>query len=201
VPWYVNYDDTVGRIPDALLRFLEHIRSHLPEEDRGRVTVSTVHQYKGREQRGVIVLDAIARSYPLIHPNWVFHRVFGDSIDRIEIEERRLFYVAITRAQESLALLTDTLGQSPYLEDIAADMSLRPLRWEDLTPVPSLDTPRLEIKVFDAYAVRNQLKNLKYRWDAEEKCWRSSGRSTASECRSTLRLGSCYTSGELRGGC
>jgi DNA helicase-4 len=45
---------------------------------------------------GVIVLDAVKRSYPLIHPNWVFLRVFGDSIDSIEDEERRLFYVATT---------------------------------------------------------------------------------------------------------
>jgi DNA helicase-4 len=171
VPWYVNYDDAATRIPDALSRFLEHVRSHLPEEDRGRVTASTVHQYKGLERNAVIVLDAIVRSYPLIHPNWVFLRVFGDTVDRIEGEERRLFYVAITRAQDSLTLLTEAAARSPYLEDIQSHVAVDLLLWEDLPPVPSLDSPRLEIRVFNAYEVRDRLKDLKYRFDGTAKCW------------------------------
>ena len=171
VPWYINYNDTAARIPDGLSRFLEHVRSHLPEEDRGRVTASTVHQYKGLECDAVIVLDAIVRSYPLIHPNWVFLRVFGDTVDRIEGEERRLFYVAITRAQDSLALLTEAAARSPHLEDIQSHVAVDLLSWEDLPPVPSLESPRLEIRVFNAYGVRDRLKNLKYRWDAAKKCW------------------------------
>jgi DNA helicase-4 len=172
VPWYVNYDGAAMRIPDALPRFLEHVRSYLPREDRGRVAISTVHQYKGLERNAVIVLDAVARSYPLIHPNWVFLRVFGDTVDRIQREERRLFYVAITRAQDSLALLTETPARSPYLEDIQSHRPLDSLSWEDLPPVPSLDSPRLEIRVFNAYDVKDQLKDLEYRWDAVAKCWR-----------------------------
>ncbi|PLS83124.1 MAG: DNA helicase UvrD, partial [Actinobacteria bacterium] len=38
VPWYVNFGETAPRVPDRLARFLEHVRSYLPEEDRGRVT-------------------------------------------------------------------------------------------------------------------------------------------------------------------
>jgi len=171
VPWYVNYNATLARIPDVLLRFLEHIRSHLPEEDRGRVTASTVHQYKGLERSAVVVLDAIDRSYPLIHPNWVFLRVFGETVDRIEAEERRLFYVAVTRAQNSLALLTERATRSPYVGDIDHRMSLHQLEWKEFPPVCSLDAPRLEIRVFNAYHVRDQLKDLKYSWDNTAKCW------------------------------
>src|SRR4029450_9187279 len=40
------------------------------EPDRGRVTISTTHKYKGLEQSAVIVLDALDRSYPLIHTTW-----------------------------------------------------------------------------------------------------------------------------------
>lgn len=171
VPWYVSYGKPAIREPDQLARFLEHVRSYLPQEDRRRVTASTVHGYKGLEQSAVIVLDAVRRSYPLIHPNWVFLRVFGDHIDQIEAEERRLFYVAVTRAKESLALLTEAPSQSPYISDIQRDINLTKLLWSDLAPMPSLDSPRLEVRVFDAYSVKDQLKNLKYRWNDTERYW------------------------------
>ncbi len=93
VPWYVSYASELSGGPDGLERFTEHVRSFLPEDDRPRVKASTAHNYKGREKDAVIVLDADEGCYPLIHPNWVFLRVFGDTIERIEAEERRLFYV------------------------------------------------------------------------------------------------------------
>ncbi|MBI1930089.1 UvrD-helicase domain-containing protein [Candidatus Poribacteria bacterium] len=167
VTWYVNYDDARSGMPDALVRFQEHVRSFLPEEDRGRVRVSTTHKYKGLEDSAVIVLDAVERSYPLIHPNWVFLRVFGDSIDHIEDEERRLFYVAVTRTKDSLALVTESLTESPYLGDIRRHVRLDSLSWEQLAPVPSLDSTRIEIRVFNAYNVKDQLKDLKYRWNGK----------------------------------
>lgn len=48
-------------------RFLSHVRSFFPTGLRERVTISTAHKYKGLEKSVVIVLDAVARSYPLIH--------------------------------------------------------------------------------------------------------------------------------------
>lgn len=174
IPWHVSYGESASRTSDPLARFLEHVRSYLSEEDRGRVTLSTAHGYKGLERSAVVVLDALKRSYPLIHPNWAFLRVFGDGIDRIEDEERRLFYVAITRAKDSLALLTEAPSQSPYLGDIHRRVQLTELSWADLPPVPSLDSARLEIRVSNAYDVRDQLKDLKYQWNAAGKYWRRS---------------------------
>jgi len=171
LPWYVTYKETKGSAHKGILRFVEHIRSFLPEEDRGRVTGSTTHSYKGGEKSAVIVLDAVKRSYPLIHPNWVFLRVFGDNVDGIEDEERRLFYVAITRAKDSLALVTETLTESPFLADIRRHAPLNPLSWSDLSPVPSIDGARLEIKVFGAFNVKNQLKGLKYRYERSGSYW------------------------------
>jgi DNA helicase-4 len=106
----VHAGDQFRGILDELDRFLEQVRSYLPEPDRGRVTISTTHKYKGLEQSAVIVLDALDRSYPLIHPTWVFLRVFGDTIEALEEEERRLFYVATTRAAGSLAIVTAALA-------------------------------------------------------------------------------------------
>lgn len=170
VPWYVNYNKAADGPPDELVRFRKHVCSFLPEEEHECVRVSTTHRYKGLEESAVIVLDAVERSYPLIHPTRMFLRVFGDSIDRIEDEERRLFYVAVTRAKDSLALVTETLTESQYLGDIRRKVRLRSLPWAKLPPMPSLDAARFEVRVFNAYDVKDQLKSL-YRWNAEGKYW------------------------------
>ena len=44
---YVNYTAAERRVTDGLDRFLGHVRSFLPEEDRERVSISTTHRYKG----------------------------------------------------------------------------------------------------------------------------------------------------------
>ncbi len=171
VPWYVSYNEPTVGVSDALTRFLELVRSYLPEEDRRRVTSSTAHGYKGREESTVVVLDAVKRSYPLIHPAWVFLRVFGDSIDRIVDEERRLFYVAVTRAKQSLALVTESRLESPYLGGIRQQVRLASLPWEHLTPVSSQDGSHLQIRVLNAYDVKDQLKDRGYRFDGKGKYW------------------------------
>jgi DNA helicase IV len=171
VPWYVNFSTDAGMALNPLSQFLEHVRSFLPEEDRGRVSISTAHSFKGLEKPAVIVLDAVQRSYPLIHPHWVFLRVFGDSIDSIVDEERRLFYVAVTRAKDSLALITETPRESPFLDDIGSHATIYNLSWEDLHVVPSLDGPHIEIRVSNAFNVKDQLKDLRFRWNSEGQYW------------------------------
>jgi DNA helicase IV len=168
---YVNYSDSERKTVDGLERFLAHIRSFLLEEDRDRVSASTVHRYKGLEQEAVVVLDAIEGSFPLIHPSWVFLRVFGDRVETLEDEERRLFYVAITRARTSLALITDTQRQSPYIGDIQRFERLREIDWSELPEAPSLLDARLEVRVYEAFEIRDQLKDLKYRWEQAGRYW------------------------------
>ena len=175
VPWFVDYAPDTRPGLDGLERFVEHVRSFLPEADRRRVSASTAHKYKGLEKDAVIILDADVGSYPLIHPNWVFLRVLGDSLERIEAEERRLFYVALTRCQHSLVILSDAPNrESPYVGDIRKLVNLRSVAWSALLPAPSLNGDRLEIRVSNAYDVRDTLKRLGYRWSDSQKCWQRS---------------------------
>ena len=135
-PWYVNHGNQVkSSDKSGLDRFLTALRSRLPTKQKDKITISTVHRYKGREEVAVIVLDAINSRYPLLHPNWFFTRVFGDSIEGITDEERRLFYVALTRAKKELYILTEKDSPSPFLEDLKEHMELSRLDWSDYPPV------------------------------------------------------------------
>ncbi len=171
LPWYVKY---LGENrADGIEKFQEHVRSFLPEEDRRRVTASTAHKYKGLEKQAVVVLDALARSYPLVHPHWVFLRVFGDGVDRIVAEERRLYYVALTRAVESVVLLTDGGRETPFLADMQGTYA--DIDWPRLRPVAAMGDGVVEVRVHNAYDVKDQLKALGYKWagqrNAANKYW------------------------------
>ncbi|OHA97888.1 MAG: hypothetical protein A3E32_01575 [Candidatus Zambryskibacteria bacterium RIFCSPHIGHO2_12_FULL_38_37] len=94
------------------------------ENEYQQVESKTAHQSKGLEANVVIVLEATNRCFPLIHPDSLLFEIFGDTLDKIEDEERRLFYVACTRAKSDLYLLYEedfdkkkTLTEFyPYLE-------------------------------------------------------------------------------------
>ena len=85
---------------------------------QNRVTISTIHKFKGQEADLVIILQVTKKLFPLIHPYNNLFKIFGQSKQNILDEERRLFYVAITRAREKLFILSERDGQSKYLEMI-----------------------------------------------------------------------------------
>jgi DNA helicase IV len=168
---YVNYPASSRRIADGLERFVSHVRSFLPEEDRDRVTISTTHGFKGLEQDAVVILDGLQGSYPLIHPSWVFMRIFGDSLAEIEAAERRLFYVALTRARTSLSIVTEAHQPSPFLADIEGGVALASVEWAELPGVTNTGAARLEVRAYDAYSVKDRLRDLHYRWSTPGRYW------------------------------
>ena len=157
-------------------RLLNFLHSGLPSKLAKKVTISTVHKYKGLEKTVVIVLDAVPQCYPLLHPNLVFTRIFGDSIERIIAEERRLFYVALTRAVEELFILTEADNFSPFLEDLESNIKLSRLEWSDY-PL----TEHITIRVSNqdgrgtepTKAIKRLLRSDNYRWYSKSKFWYS----------------------------
>ena len=171
IAWYVHYLDDRDPTADQLERFLAQIRAHLPEEDARRVTISTAHKYKGLERKAVVVLDAVEGSYPLIHPTWTLLRIFGDTLSRLEEEERRLFYVAVTRSATSLCLVTEKVRTSPYLSDAHRQIPLGETPWQNLPPVPSLGGPRIEMCVSEAFEIKDDLKQTGFKWKPQQRHW------------------------------
>ena len=74
-----------------------------PEQDEEQLKLSTVHQAKGLEFRAVFVIMLCDGLFPSSR---------SIQIEGGEEEERRLFYVAITRAKEELYLCYPTLRSS-----------------------------------------------------------------------------------------
>ena len=122
-----------GSIP--LDKYLSLFKKLIPEKWRDRITIFNVYKFKGNESDVVIILDAFSGSYPLIHPNWIFTRILGESIQQVDDENRRLFYVALTRAKESLFIITETGKTSPYLEDISKHIKIPEINWSKYPPV------------------------------------------------------------------
>ncbi|MEH2291833.1 UvrD-helicase domain-containing protein [Nostoc sp.] len=170
LPWYVNYGKHASK-DSGLDRFLNLIHSYLPEESRNAVTISTAHKYKGLQKDVVIILDAVPRCYPLIHPDLMFSRVFGDTIERVVDDERRLFYVALTRAVEHLFIVTETKNLSPFVEELKSRTRINLLDWLDYPPfVGSIQ--HITVKVGNqagkggngTYALKDLLNAQGYSW-------------------------------------
>ena len=100
-----------------LFAFHKQLEKKLGNKESKRIEVSTIHQFKGREKDVVIVLRVCKNIFPIpMHPYNVLFKVFGWSQDAILSEEKRIFYVGITRAKEKIYLLTEIENESRYIE-------------------------------------------------------------------------------------
>lgn len=163
-------------------RFTTYLKSFFPPDVRSRIHSSTTHQYKGKEEDAVIIMDAMASFYPLIHPTWIFMRVFGDTLEKLVEDERRLFYVAVTRAKSDLIILTTINDESPFLSQLGA---IGTLHWDRL---PAFDTgerkARIEVASQEKYgsaptiSIKEQLKSSGFSYHPKTHSW---FRSCASE--------------------
>ncbi|XP_078148491.1 P-loop containing nucleoside triphosphate hydrolases superfamily protein [Carex rostrata] len=86
------------------VRETENFRSRRNENENS-VTLTTIHQSKGLEWDVVFIVKANDFEIPLLHEYNGFSKEGGISLE----EERRLFYVAMTRARKKLHILYLTL--------------------------------------------------------------------------------------------
>ncbi|MGH8583673.1 MAG: UvrD-helicase domain-containing protein [Gammaproteobacteria bacterium] len=101
-----------GLLIDALYEFGNEAR----RSERGRIVLSTVHAAKGREFRHVMILDG------------------GDWRQATE-EERRLYYVGMTRARETLTLCQSVPHPNPFTPALKGTCLCR-------SPLPAPRCPR-----------------------------------------------------------
>lgn len=98
------------------------------------VSIFSVHQSKGKEADNVILLHMVKDdnfSFPVIDKkNKLIEPVKLNKISHLE-EERRLFYVAITRASKNLDILTQSNNISPFINEIESQFE----KLEVLNPI------------------------------------------------------------------
>ena len=116
--------------------------SEQASELRDAVKLLTVHAAKGLEFKNVFVLRVVSQSFPTNYKETLFEfprslglsGSAGDTPDEQiqKEEERRLFYVAVTRARDTLTLYGRTRNgknkqeiPSGYLRELAEDASLK----------------------------------------------------------------------------
>ncbi len=150
-----NPDVIFGKNLQAAQKELQHM---LPKDIRENITVDTAHSFKGLESEAIVILDAVANHYPLIHPHWIFGQVFGDTLASITKAEERLFYVAVSRAQHRMIICTQSSKQSPFLDKIQSACSFPKLDLNHLQPVAVAAQEIYEVRVFNSFGVKNLLK-------------------------------------------
>jgi len=109
----------LGRYNDDLdpVRYLKGQRwAHLS------LTLSTVHSAKGTEADHVVVLNVCKGAFPsTIQDDPLLELAMPNSEDFPHAEERRLFYVALTRARRSVLLVTRGTRKSPFLGELGLE--------------------------------------------------------------------------------
>ncbi|MBR2766629.1 UvrD-helicase domain-containing protein [Candidatus Saccharibacteria bacterium] len=94
----------------------------MSEEDYDeKVRVMTMHKSKGLEAEVVIILEADEGIIPKTHPDTKLFAVFGETEEVTLDDQKRLFYVAMTRAKKRLYIMHEKAkkrsmaGFIPYL--------------------------------------------------------------------------------------
>lgn len=89
----------------------------------------TAHGSKGAEADVVIILGAVNKRFPMMHPDNELYLFLGDTLGKIYKEEKRLFYVAITRAKQWLYLVSERGRESDFLKSIETHTSRIPFTY------------------------------------------------------------------------
>ncbi len=134
---------------------------NLEQEPGDAVQLMTVHAAKGLEFDQVYVLHLVSRGFPagerprvLEFPSALMKEEQPQGSFHIQ-EERRLFYVAVTRARHRLTLCTvenKRSKPSPFLEDILMEAQIKRRDIEQLAPTPAKEpvaSPETEPALFD----------------------------------------------------
>lgn len=137
--YFINDAEQYASIDEWLKKAASHIQQHkkqMRERSGKAVTLSTMHRAKGLEWDTVFIIDCCHGSIPI-----------SKAKTKSEIEEeRRLFYVAATRARESLYLLnySQKIASKDKITRVKASMFIKEMK--DGTPVRTLKDQELDEK-------------------------------------------------------
>ncbi|MBR0465714.1 UvrD-helicase domain-containing protein [Candidatus Saccharibacteria bacterium] len=116
-----NLKISLEGLKEALKRETVKARVMTEEEFDAKVRVMTMHKSKGLEAEAVVILEADAGVIPKTHPDTRLFTVFCETEKVTLDDQKRLFYVAMTRAKKRLYIMHEKVpkrklnGFIPYL--------------------------------------------------------------------------------------
>lgn len=121
-----------GRVQVFVLGRYRNDRSYVPAEwkkafgETMEVEFLTAHRSKGREADYVVLPGMVNRGFPSQRTDDPVLSLAMPDGDRYPLgEERRLFYVALTRARRSVAMFTILGRNSPFLDELVKEKAVR----------------------------------------------------------------------------
>ena len=93
---------------------------------RERILPMTLHSAKGLEANVVILLEVDDSIIPCVHPDSSLFKIFGETEKVVIDDQKRLFYVALTRAEDDLYILYNGEKKSDFLNDLPIAKELEP---------------------------------------------------------------------------
>lgn len=122
-----------GILEDEILILYRRTKMFLPykaalKKAKLKVHAKTIHASKGLESKVVFIIG-LTEGYGGFPDIWMGDRIYQTirpvKYDILMEEERRLFYVAITRAKEYLFLITELGVESTFIEEIPTDFKVQ----------------------------------------------------------------------------
>lgn len=108
---------TRTRKSDAFKEYYEKLR-------KKRIRITTIHQAKGLEAKVVFIIGLVDGFYGfpnLRDDDRIFQLIKKNDFELNMEEERRLFYVALTRAKEELFLISEIGRESDFITEIPGE--------------------------------------------------------------------------------
>ena len=150
------------------ITLLEEFLAKIYKEDLYEFSVqaSTAHRSKGGEADTVVILSP--GDFGKIHPSSQFMRIFGDHPEVLIEDERKLFYVACSRAKEQIIFLSN--NQTNISEFIPNEEFISNECWDNLPYQRKIAPNLFSIEIRDIpkqkpylYEKRKELENLGFK--------------------------------------
>jgi len=107
------------------------------------VEYRTIHKAKGLEADYVVLINVFNRDWGFpnkFYPPYFVNLIQDWDYDKKLEEERRLFYVAITRAKKGVYIFTEDYNQSEYIDELIDENNLELIYSDDFNRFKEFDT-------------------------------------------------------------
>ena len=151
LPQFFNHVETQIDLEDSERQALEKEREAKKEDKTPKVTISSIHRSKGKEWDHVFVFD-------LHDPEKVRKATSEKKIGSSKVEERRVFYVGMTRARLNLFVT----GRKKDLSIFAEEAFLWPKLIKEKNPIGALEDriSKFESELSDLEMEKSRLENM-----------------------------------------